>query len=51
MQMQTIQNTVIGALESVKTRLELADEAVVKRDKVFATIEKEAESAESAPAA
>jgi hypothetical protein len=29
--MQTIQNTVIGALESVKERLEQADESVANR--------------------
>jgi len=37
--MQTIQNTVIGALESVKERLEQADESVANREKVFATEE------------
>ena len=34
--MQTLQNTVLGALETVKDKLEQADESVVTRDKVFA---------------
>jgi hypothetical protein len=33
--MQTIQNTIIGTLESVKTKLEERDELVLKRPKVF----------------
>jgi hypothetical protein len=34
--MQTIQNTIIGTLETVKTKLEERDESVLKRAKVFA---------------
>ena len=34
--MQTIQNTIICTLESVKDRLEQRDEDVAKREKVFA---------------
>jgi hypothetical protein len=33
--MQTIQNTVIGALETVKNKLEEADSSVAERKKVF----------------
>jgi hypothetical protein len=35
--MQRIQNTVIGALETVKNKLEEADSSVAERQKVFAT--------------
>jgi len=34
--MQTIQNTIIGTLQSVKDKLELRDQDVAKREKVFA---------------
>jgi len=33
--MQTIGNTIVGALESVKDTIEKRDEAVVNRNKVF----------------
>ena len=41
--MQTIQNTVIGALETVKSKLEEADSSVVHRQKVFAAAESASE--------
>jgi hypothetical protein len=34
--MLTIQNTIIGTLESVKDKLESSNEAVQKREKIFA---------------
>jgi hypothetical protein len=39
--MQTIQNTIIGTLETVKDKIEERDEAVLKREKFFSG-EKEA---------
>jgi hypothetical protein len=35
MNMESIQNTVIGTLESLKENIESRDEAVLKRDHVF----------------
>jgi hypothetical protein len=34
--MQTIQNTIVGTLETVKDKLEQRDQAVLKREKIFA---------------
>lgn len=50
--MQTIQNTIVGTLESVKDRLEQRDEAIIKREKIFAPAapaEKESESKPEKP--
>ena len=47
--MQTIQNTIIGTLETVKDKLEQSNEAVQKREKIFAVDElNEAKPAEGA---
>jgi hypothetical protein len=34
--MQTIQNTIVGTLETVKDQIEQRDQAVLKREKIFA---------------
>ena len=44
--MQTIQNTIIGTLETVKDKLEQSNEAVQKRDKVFAKEQEKPEEEE-----
>jgi hypothetical protein len=44
--MQTIQNTVIEALEGVKTAIETRDEEVKKREKIFSQEEADAKKAE-----
>ena len=44
--MQRIQNRIVDTLENVKDKLEKRDEAVLKRDKIFAS----AEAPESLPA-
>jgi hypothetical protein len=41
--MQTIQNTVIGALEGVKEAIEQRDEEVLQREKVFSDQKEKAE--------
>lgn len=35
--MQTIQNKIVGTLETVKDQLEKRDQAVLGRDKIFAS--------------
>jgi len=46
--MQTIQSTVIGALEGVKDAIEKRDESVVNREKIFSAQEAEQDGANKA---